>query len=84
MTQREREVEEYLNKKKEKEGLFSALKFCFALIGAIVWVICAILVFVYRFQNPQLTETEIVMYSFSKFWWAYLCGIVSYFYLHNA
>ena len=37
------------------------------IVPAIGFAIILILTMVYRFQNPKLTETELMMYNFSKF-----------------
>ena len=80
---REEDVEEYLRKKKNKEDLTNIFKIGIALAGIIICLICGILTFIYRLQNPHLTETELMIYAVSKYWWADLWCIVGYFYLHN-
>lgn len=84
MDKREKDVEEYLEKRKNKEELISLLKILIALAGIIVLIVTGILVFIYSLKNPQLTRTEIMIYSISKYWWADLWGIIGYLYLHNA
>ena len=83
MEDRKKEVEEYLQKKKQCEKLIDSIKIILSLLGIIVCIITGILVFIYRLRNPHLTETELLIYSISKYWWADLWFIVGYFYLHN-
>ena len=57
MEDRKKEVEEYLQKKKQREKLIDSIKIIISLLGIIVCIITGILVFIYRLQNPHLTET---------------------------
>lgn len=83
MDKREKEVEEYLEKKKNKEDLITSLKTLIALAGIITAIITGILCFIYSLQNPQLTRTQIMIYSMKKYWWADLWFVFGYFYLHK-
>lgn len=67
--------------KKSKNDLIEILKIVLSFAGIFIFVICAIFVGIYRFKNPQLTETEIMIYSLKKYWWADLWFIISYFYI---
>lgn len=67
--------------KKNKEDLIKILKICISLAGIFICLICTILVGIYRFKNPQLTETEIMIYSLKEYWWSYLWFMIGYLYL---
>lgn len=81
--ERESNVEKYLRKKRSKDSLFTLIKLGFSLLGIIVCLIVSLIVFIYKLKNPSLTETEIFIYSLSKYWWAYLWFAVGYFYLRS-
>lgn len=83
MENREKEIEDYLQKKKQREILIDSIKIILSLLGIIVFLITGILLFIHRLRNPHLTETELLIYSISKYWWAVLWFIIGYFYLHN-
>lgn len=57
MGNREKEIEDYLQKKKQREKLIDSIKIIISLLGIIVCIITGILVFIYRLRNPHLTET---------------------------
>lgn len=66
------------NKKKIKK-IVKLICDLFFLLSVILALIISIYIVVYRFQNPALTETQILIYSWKKFWLAYIMFIVSYF-----
>lgn len=76
---REKEVNEYLQKKKNKQELTEIAKMLFVLASIGITFIVAILIFIYRIKNPHLTETELFIYSVTKYWWAWLMLIISGF-----
>ena len=45
-----------------------------AVVG-IIAVFASILVIAHAFSNPELTSTQIIIYSFKNCWWAYLSVI---------
>ena len=77
MEDREKEVEEYLNRKRRKENIVGSIKILFMFISWIVGIVCCILLLIYRIKNPHLTETELMLYSLSHYWWVYLLVIIS-------
>lgn len=79
MIDRENEIENYLLKRKKKENFTNALKGLFQIISYIIGIICCFFIFIYKIKNPHLTETEIMLYSFSKYWRVVLLVIVSAF-----
>lgn len=40
----------------------------------IVGLVLCVLILIYRFSHPELTETQLLVYCFQKYWWMY--GIV--------
>ena len=85
MEDREKEADEYLNRKRRKEyivdlikeNIIDFIKVLFMFISLISGIVCCVLIFIYRINNPNLTETEIILYSFSHYWWFYLLFIIS-------
>lgn len=65
------------NKKKIKDLLMIACYLLFMLSVVLVLGI-SVYMFIYRIQNPTLTETQITIYSIKKFWWLYVMFIGSY------
>lgn len=76
---REKEVNEYLQNKKNKQDLIEISKMLFVLVSIAITFVVAILIFIYRIKNPHLTETELFLYSVTKYWWAWLMLITSCF-----
>lgn len=77
MTDSEKEVKKYIKKKKDRDDIIETLKSLFQIVGYIVGIICCVLVFIHKIRNPHLTETEIMLYSFSKYWWVVVFVIIS-------
>lgn len=75
--EQEKQVENYLKKKRDKEIFIDALKNFFQIISYFIGVICCVLIFIHKIRNPHLTETEVMLYSFSKYWWVALLVIIS-------
>lgn len=75
--EQEKQVENYLRKRSDRDSFIEALKNLLQIISYIIGVICCVLIFIYKIKNPHLTETEIMLYSFSKYWWVALFVIIS-------
>ena len=70
-------------KEKMKQDLFKIGKTLFVIVSILTTIVVAIAVFIYRFKNPQLTETEIMIYSITKYWWSYLMLAISNFIVYK-
>ncbi len=77
MTDREREVEKFLNKKRNRNAWIDLFKVLLRFLTFIAIVICAIHIFIYRIQNPHMTETQIMLFVLSKYWWLCIMAFVS-------
>lgn len=53
------------------------IKTLFVLLTYIIGIICGIQMLLYRFQNPHLTGTELMIYGFSRYWWVFLMAVIS-------
>ena len=76
-------ITEEQKKKKMKQDLFEIGKTLFVIVSILITSVAAISIFIYRFKNPQLTETEIMIYSTTKYWWSYLMLTISAFIVYK-
>ena len=74
-----KEVEEYLQKKKDKEKYIQMLKNLFYIVTCVLTLICASCLIIYRLKNPHLTQTELGIYTLTKYWWLYIMIAITYF-----
>lgn len=78
MTDRKKEVEKYLEKKKSREYLIDTVARLFGFASYIICIVCCVLILFYQIANPHLTQTEITLYALSKYWWIIpLCIILA-------
>lgn len=77
MTDREREVEEFLNKKRDRNTWIDLFRVLFKFLTLIGIAVCGIHVFIYRMQNPHMTETQIMLFVLSKYWWLCIMAFAS-------
>lgn len=66
-------------RKKKINDLLEKVKVLFIVSSILIGIIVLIILFSYRIENPQLTETELMIYSFRKYWWAWLLILISGF-----
>ena len=59
-------------RKKYKDWVYIVVWF----VAIVALAISAIAVTVYRFKNPELTETQLVMYYMKKYWWVLTANAV--------
>lgn len=65
--------------RKKINDLLEKVKVLFIVFSILIGIIVSIILFSYRIENPQLTETELMIYSFTKYWWAWLLILISVF-----
>ena len=67
--QREKEVEEYLRKKKEKEDRWEIVKSIYLIVIFILTIAISVGACSYRFSHPELTETQLTIHYFKNGIW---------------
>ena len=76
MEDRQKEVEEYLQKKKDKANVMDGIMALFFIASFIAGIIVSIAIIIYKFKNPHLTETELFIYTVRNYWWLFIALFV--------
>ncbi len=56
--------------------MIDKLKILYIFLTIIIAFVCGIYMFVYRMNNPLMTETQLMLYALRKFWWLLIMALV--------
>ena len=56
--------------------MINKFKIIYVFLTIIITFVCGIYMFVYRMNNPLMTETQLMLYTLRKFWWLLIMILV--------
>lgn len=56
--------------------MINKLKILYVFLTIIITFVCGLYMFLYRVNNPLMTETQLMLYTLRKFWWLIIMVLV--------